>query len=69
MSQTESASLGRQAVEPKSPGWLAFNGFIAQHDMIRASIIGYVPIIAASPTELSVVCELLKQSVSLEGEI
>ena len=37
--------------------------------MIRASVIGYMPIIAASPTELSTVYELLKRSVSLAGEI
>ena len=37
--------------------------------MIRVSVIGYMPIIAASPTELSTVYELLKRSVSLAGEI
>ena len=44
----DSASFGRQEKEQTTPGWSAFNASVAQSDVIRPSIIGYLPVIPAS---------------------
>ena len=69
LSASDSVSFGRLDEEQKTPGWSAFNGLIARDDVIRPSTIGYLPVIPASPTELSTVYTLLKRSVGIAEEV
>ena len=55
LSTGDSASFGQQEMEQTTPGWSAFNASVAQSDVIQPSRISYLPVIPASPTELSTV--------------
>ena len=38
-------------MEQATPGWSAFNGLLARHDVIRPSVIRYLPVIPERETE------------------
>ena len=56
-------------MEQATPGWSAFNGLLARHDITRPSVIGYLPVIPASPTEKATVFTLLKCSLSIADHL
>ena len=43
-----------------TPGWSAFNAALARDQLVRPSVVGYLPVIPSSPTELSTVYMMLK---------
>jgi hypothetical protein len=52
------------------PGWSAFNAQVTPHTLIpRQSNIGYCEVIDASPTELPVVYNVLKRSISMADKL
>ena len=52
---------GRQTV----PGWSGFNAIATSEDVPQHSTVGYLPVIPASPTELSTVYVMLRKSISV----
>ena len=56
-------------MEQATPVWSAFNGLLARHDVIWARVIGYLPVIPASPTEKATVFTLLKRSLSIADHL
>lgn len=49
------------------PAWTAFN--IEGTDVPRKSIVGYCPVINASPTEMPTVCEIMKRSILIAEQL
>jgi hypothetical protein len=45
----------------KTPAWSAFNALVQHNCEVRKSIVGCLPVIPTSPTELSTVYLLLKR--------
>ena len=51
--------------QQQTPGWGGFNANFHCDDVIRPSVIGCLPIIPHSPTELSMVYCLLQRSLAI----
>lgn len=51
------------------PGWSAFNAALAKDEVVRPSVVGYLPVIPSSPTELSTVYMMLKRSLAVADEL
>ena len=47
------------------PGWTGFNSMLYSENAPTVSLVGYCPVIEASPTELDTVYTLLKRSVAM----
>ena len=47
------------------PGWSGFNAIATSEDVPQHSTVGYLPVIPASPTELSTVYVRLRKSISV----
>ena len=70
LSSTCSQIIRRDSDSPQTvPGWSGFNVILHEHDIPSRSIIGYLPVINASPIELSTVCKLLKQCIAKADRI
>ena len=70
LSSTCSQIIGFDSDSPQTvPGWSGFNVIIHEHDISSHSIIGYLPVINASPTKLATVCKLLKQCIAKADRI
>jgi len=46
-------------------GWTPFNKELYKEDLPQSSVVGYCPVIDASPTAMSTVYTLLKRSLSM----
>ena len=66
---TNSAHFGQAGGQQKTPSWTAFNVSVADKNMVRPCVVGYLPVIPASPTELSTVYVLLKRSLATADEL
>ena len=65
LSTSDSLSDGRQEELLQSvPAWSGFSLLVSSEHEIRLSNVGYLPVIPASPTEISTVYLLLKRSVA-----
>ena len=62
---SDSAALGQAECNQKTPSWTAFNAMISRDAVTRPSAVGYLPVLASSPTELSTVYQLLQRSISV----
>ena len=60
---SDSAILGQDA--QNTPSWTAFNAMVSRDVITRPSIVGYLPVLATSPTELSTVFMLLQRSITV----
>ena len=65
----DSPALGRHNEKQLVPGLSAFNGSLTCDAVVRPSVIGYLPVITTSPTQLSTVYFLLKRSLALADNL
>ena len=64
----DSAMLGQDGVQ-QTPSWTAFNALLKRDAVIRPSVVGYLPVPASSPTELSTVFMLLQRSIAVADQL
>ena len=63
----DSPTLGQQTQQ--TPGWAGFNALLQVNAVIRPSVVGYLPVIPASPTEMSTVYHLLQRSLAIADSL
>ena len=51
------------------PGWSGFEAVASNQEILPKIVVGYCPLIDASPTELSTVYTLLKKSLEMETQL
>lgn len=52
-----------------TPGWAGFNALVSRHEIVRHSIVGYLPVIPSSPTEIHTVYKLLVRSLAVADQL
>ena len=68
LGETSSKLYGHKGTQ-KVPAWSGFNASIESLSLPQRSIVGDLPVIAASPTELSTVHTVLKRSIAVANEL
>ena len=70
LSSTEGRKYGQEDGKQIVSGWSAFNASVSRDELpMRPSVVGYLPVIPASPTELSTVYLLLNRSLAVADEL
>ena len=64
---SDSPVLGQDS--QSTPGWSGVNALMRSKVEVRWSVIGYLPVLPHSPTEMSTVFELLQRSVAIANRI
>ena len=67
--ETDSLKLGQVGNEQQISGWAGFNTLLRRDDEILPSVVGYLPIIPTSPTQLSTVYLLLQRSIAVADRL
>ena len=70
LSSNEGRNYGQEDGKQIVPGWSAFNAYVSRDELpMRPSVVGYLPVIPASPNELSTVYLLLNRSLAVADEL
>ena len=65
--KANSDQLGQE--EQKTPGWAGFHSLVESDRAIRRSVVGYLPVIPSSPTEMGTVYQLLLRSLAIANRL
>ena len=65
--KANSDQLGQE--EQKTPGWAGFHSLVESDRVIRRSVVGYLPVIPSSPTEMGTVYQLLLRSLAIADRL